>query len=73
MILGISGDERWLETEQLQRLVGQGAAGAIVYTVDGPFEAPTLRRLIDRGFPLVLIDRYIPDLARTRIQEPVFS
>jgi len=62
MILGISGDERWLETEQLQRIVGQGASGAIVYTVDGPLDVPALRRLVDRGFPLVLIDRYFPDL-----------
>ena len=63
LILGISGDERWLETEQLQRIVGQGASGLIVYTVDGPLDVPALRRLIDRGFPVVLIDRYIPDLA----------
>jgi LacI family transcriptional regulator len=34
----------------------------IVYTVDGGFEVPALRRLVERGFPVVLIDRYIPDL-----------
>jgi GntR family transcriptional regulator, arabinose operon transcriptional repressor len=62
MILGISGDERWLETEQLQRIVGQGASGAIIYTVDGPLDVPAFRRQVDRGFPLVLIDRFIPDL-----------
>lgn len=66
MILGSSGDERWLETEQLQRIVGQGALGAIVYTVDGPLggapDVPAIRRLVERGFPLVLIDRFIPDL-----------
>jgi DNA-binding LacI/PurR family transcriptional regulator len=63
LILGISGDERWLETEQLQRIAAQGASGAIVYTVDGPADMPVLRRMVDQGFPLVLIDRYIPDLA----------
>jgi DNA-binding LacI/PurR family transcriptional regulator len=63
LILGISGDDRWLETEQIQRIVGQGAYGLIVYTVDGPMDVPALRRLIERGFPVVLIDRYIPDLA----------
>jgi DNA-binding LacI/PurR family transcriptional regulator len=63
LILGISGDNRWLETEQVQRIVGQGASGLIVYTVDGPLDVPALRRLVERGFPLVLIDRYIPDLA----------
>src|SRR6185369_14940598 len=62
LVLGISGDERWLETEQIQRIVGQGASGLIVYAVDGPLDVPSLRRLVDRGFPLVLIDRYLPDL-----------
>jgi GntR family transcriptional regulator, arabinose operon transcriptional repressor len=62
LVLGISGDERWLETEQVQRIIGQGASGLIVYTVDGPPDVPALRRLVDRGFPLVLIDRYIPDM-----------
>lgn len=62
LIVGISGDERWLETEQLQRIVGQGASGLIVYTVDGSLQVPALRDLVERGFPLVLIDRYLPDL-----------
>ena len=63
VVLGISGDDRWLESEQLQRIVGQGASGLIVYPVDGSLDVPALRRLADSGFPLVLIDRYIPDLA----------
>jgi DNA-binding LacI/PurR family transcriptional regulator len=62
LVLGISGDDRWLETEQIQRIVGQGASGLIVYAVDGPLDVPALQRLVDRGFPLVLIDRYLPDL-----------
>src|SRR5207248_7238443 len=51
LVLGISGDESWLETEQIQRIVGQGAFGLIVYTADGPMDVPALRRLIERGFP----------------------
>jgi DNA-binding LacI/PurR family transcriptional regulator len=62
LVLGISGDDRWLEAEQIDRIVGQGASGLIVYAVDGPLDVPALRRLVDRGFPLVLIDRYFPDL-----------
>ena len=65
LVLGISGDDHWLESEQLQRIVNQGASGLIVYTVDGGDsrqDVPALRRLVARGFPLVLIDRYIPDL-----------
>jgi DNA-binding LacI/PurR family transcriptional regulator len=63
LLLGISGDDRWLETEQLQRMVAQGASGVILYAVDGPMDVPAIRRLVDRGFPIVLIDRYLPDLA----------
>ena len=63
VVLGISGDDRWLEAEQMQRIIGQGASGLIVYTVDGALDVPALRRLFERGFPLVLIDRFIPDLA----------
>ena len=63
VVLGISGDDRWLEAEQMQRIIGQGASGLIVYTVDGALDVPALRRLVERGFPLVLIDRFIPDLA----------
>jgi len=62
LVLGISGDERWLETEQLQRIVAQGASGLILYAQDGPMDVPAVRQLVDRGFPIVLIDRYIPDL-----------
>jgi len=64
LVLGSSGDDRQLEAEQLERMLTQGASGLIVYTVDGPLEAPALRRLVERGSPpLVLIDRYLPDLA----------
>ena len=63
LLLGISGDDRWLETEQLQRIAAQGASGVILYAVDGAMDVPAIRRLVDRGFPIVLIDRYIPDLA----------
>src|SRR5215208_4395100 len=42
IVLGISGDDRWLETEHLQRIVGQGASGLIIYTVDGGLDVPAL-------------------------------
>jgi DNA-binding LacI/PurR family transcriptional regulator len=59
---GGSGEDRALEAAQLQRILDRGANGLIVYAVDGPLEVPILRQLFDRGFPLVLIDRYFPDL-----------
>lgn len=63
LALGGSGEDRTLEAAQLQRIVDRGASGLIVYAVDGPLEVPILRQLFDRGYPLVLIDRYFPDLA----------
>jgi DNA-binding LacI/PurR family transcriptional regulator len=63
LALGGSGEDRALEAAQLQRILDRGASGLIVYAVDGPLEVPMLRQLFDRGFPLVLIDRYFPDLA----------
>ena len=63
LVLGASGDDRSLEADQLQRIVDLGASGLIVYAVDGPLNVPALRQLFDRGFPLVLIDRYFADLA----------
>jgi DNA-binding LacI/PurR family transcriptional regulator len=63
LALGGSDDDRSLEAVQLQRILDRGATGLIVYAVDGPLEVPMLRQLFDRGFPLVLIDRYFPDLA----------
>ena len=62
LLLAISGDERVLQTAQLERVHAQGASGVIAYLVDGPFDVPELRMLIERGFPVVLIDRHIPDL-----------
>jgi DNA-binding LacI/PurR family transcriptional regulator len=63
LVLGSSGDDRAIESEQLQRIVDQGASGLILYAVDGSLNVPVLRQLFDRGFPLVLMDRYFPGLA----------
>jgi LacI family transcriptional regulator, galactose operon repressor len=63
LALGGSGEDRALEAAQLQRILDRGASGLILYAVDGPLDVPILRQLFDRGFPLVLIDRYFPDLA----------
>ncbi len=62
LVLGGSGDWREQEAEQIERLVGQGVAGLILYPVDGASNAPLLRRLRADGLPVVLIDRYLPEL-----------
>jgi LacI family transcriptional regulator len=62
-LLGTSGFDRALEVEQIERILAQGARGLIAYIVDGPLDLPWLRRLVDDDFPVVLVDRYVPDLA----------
>lgn len=62
LVLATTGDDRALETEQIQRIVSQGAVGLILYMVDGPPDIPEVRRLVGDGLPVVLIDRYVPDL-----------
>ena len=61
-LLGTSGFDRALEVEQIERILAQGASGLIVYIVDGPMDLPLLRRLVADGFPVVLVDRFVPDL-----------
>jgi DNA-binding LacI/PurR family transcriptional regulator len=61
-LLATSGFDARLETEQIERIVSQGARGLIVYVVDGPFDLPVLRRLVADGLPVVLVDRFVPDL-----------
>jgi len=63
LALGTSGIDRSLEAEQVQRILDRGASGLIVYAVDGPLDVPALYQLFERGFPLVLLDRYFPGLA----------
>lgn len=62
-LLGTSGFDPDLELEQIERILAQGACGLIVYVVDGPMDLPRLRRLVADGFPIVLVDRFVPDLA----------
>lgn len=62
LLLGTSGFDPELETEQIERIVAQGASGLIVYVVDGPPDLPVLRRLVAEGLPVVLVDRFTPDL-----------
>jgi GntR family transcriptional regulator, arabinose operon transcriptional repressor len=63
LLLATSGDDRDLEREQVERAAAQGAAGLILYVVDGPMDLAGLRGLVAEGLPVVLIDRYVPDLA----------
>jgi DNA-binding LacI/PurR family transcriptional regulator len=62
-LLGTSGFDPALEAEQIERIMAQGACGLIVYIVDGPLDLPLLRRVVADGVPVVLVDRFVPDLA----------
>lgn len=61
-LLATSSFDPALEVEQIERILAQGASGLIVYIVDGPMDLPLLRRLVADGFPVVLVDRFVPDL-----------
>jgi DNA-binding LacI/PurR family transcriptional regulator len=63
LLLGISGDDRQQEAEQIERFLEVGVSGLLVYPIDGPSNLPLLRRLVAKGVPLVLIDRYLLDLS----------
>lgn len=62
LLLATSGDDQHLEAEQMQRLAAEGARGLILYAVDGPMRLPVLRALVESGLPVVLVDRFVPDL-----------
>lgn len=63
LLLATSGDDAALQTEQIQRVVQQGACGLLLYAVDDTLDLPDLRRLVAEDFPVVLIDRHLPNLA----------
>lgn len=63
LVLATSGDDWTIEHAQVQRIVAQGVRGLILYTVDGRMDLTGVRALVHGGLPVVLIDRYIPDLA----------
>lgn len=63
LVVATSAEVRAPQLEQLERILERGVSGLIIYTVDGPLDVPELRQLFDRGFPLVLIDRYFPGLS----------
>jgi DNA-binding LacI/PurR family transcriptional regulator len=54
-----SRGHREKETESITRLVQNGVQGLIVFPVHGEYYNDEILRLLLRGFPVVLVDRYL--------------
>ncbi|MCY0899206.1 MAG: GntR family transcriptional regulator [Firmicutes bacterium] len=62
VILGISDGESTKESRVIQDLVERGARGLLIWPVDGEQYNETLLRYHFDGFPLVLVDRWLPGI-----------
>lgn len=51
-----------LQSRALEESRAYGADGILLFPVDSTYRDPALLRLLDEGFPVVLVDRYIPGL-----------
>jgi DNA-binding LacI/PurR family transcriptional regulator len=63
MLMGDSGSTAGQQADRVGRLLDQGAAVLIVYPIDYGPDPALFQRLVARGVPLVLVDRYLPGLA----------
>lgn len=62
LVLANSGVRHEQQDGRLRRLLGEGVCGLIVYPLDYDPEPAAFAQLVDGGFPVVLIDRYLPGL-----------
>lgn len=63
MIVGSSGWTREQQAGRIHRILDEGASGLIAYPIDYEPDPPLFRHLVERDLPVVLIDRYIIDVA----------
>ncbi len=49
-----------LQSQALKEARAYGAAGALLFPVDATYRDPALLQLLAEGFPIVLLDHYIP-------------
>lgn len=62
MLVGSSGSTSEQEAGRIDRLLREGASGLIVYPIDCGSEAAIFEQLLERDFPIVFIDRYLPGI-----------
>jgi DNA-binding LacI/PurR family transcriptional regulator len=68
MIVGSSGSTREQQAGRIHRILAEGASGLIAYPIDYEPDPPLYAHLVERDFPVVLIDRYIVGLALDAVQ-----
>lgn len=62
MMFGLSNGKTKIESELIERMLLHGVHGLIIYPVDGAFYSERILRLTMDGFPVVLVDRYLPGI-----------
>ena len=59
MLVGSSGWSREQQAGRIRRILAEGVGGLICYPIDYEPDGELFGGLVDRGFPVVLIDRHI--------------
>lgn len=62
MMFGLSHGKTKIEDELIERMRDRGVDGLIIYPVDGAFYSEKILRMSMEGFPVVLVDRYLPGI-----------
>ena len=62
MMFGLSHGKEKIENELIDRMRNHGVDGLIIYPVDGAFYSEKILRMSIEGFPVVLMDRYLPGI-----------
>lgn len=63
MTLSDSKGSPEIQDRALARAIDAGVSGVVLYPADGAGVSPALSELLRRDIPLVLVDRYLPDVA----------
>lgn len=62
MMFGLSHGRNQIEDELIDRMRGHGVDGLVIYPVDGAFYSEKILKMSMEGFPVVLVDRYLPGI-----------
>lgn len=60
LMFGLSHGKHRIENELIDRMRAKGVDGLIIYPVDGAFYSERILQMSMEGFPVVLVDRYLP-------------
>jgi len=63
MLVGSGGSTRQQQAGRIHRILEEGASGLIVYPIDYDPDPQLFEHLLEREFPVVLIDRHLVGLA----------